>query len=357
ARATLTKSKYFEPASSEAESESVIENEESGYEDEDAAVEPSSEESEVEDDTAFSTEEDTKPKKKAGRRTLKSQSSSVGLQKRGKGSELLREGADIGLLPGTQVIIDKPKARPAGGTPYSDDTIHPNTMLFLGDLAKNNQREWLKTHDLDYRQSLQDFQSFLESMTQKLIEVDETIPELPVKDIIFRIYRDVRFSKDQTPYKGYYQRTDLGTGPYAAYYLQIKPNGSYVGGGLWQPESQPLAALRMNINQDSSQIKSVLINSQLRKEFLGGISNDETKAVKAFAGQNAENALKSRPQGYDADHKDIELLRLRSFTIGRKLGDDEVLGAKGFARMAHLLSCLVPFITYLNSVVMPDQED
>lgn len=125
--------------------------------------------------------------------------------------ELWKPGAK--LAPGTQLIIKKPKAREAGETPYTDDTIHPNTMLFLRDLAANNERQWLKSkrgffdiiltwlvemfgfrtsrltlshtvHDPDYRAALQDFNTFVENLSEKVVEADETIPELPVKDIV-----------------------------------------------------------------------------------------------------------------------------------------------------------------------------
>lgn len=87
-------------------------------------------------------------------------------------------------------------------------------------------------HDPDFRASEKDFKSFIENLTQKLIEVDETIPELPPKDIIFRIYRDVRFSKDPTPYKPHFSAAWSRTGrkgPYAAYYIQIAPGRSFLG--------------------------------------------------------------------------------------------------------------------------------
>ncbi|KAJ4410547.1 hypothetical protein N0V91_002034 [Didymella pomorum] len=108
--------------------------------------------------------------------------------------ELWKPGAK--LEPGTQLIIKKPKARDAGDTPYTESTIHPNTMLFLKEIKANNDRKWLK---------LQDFNDFIGKLTERIVEIDETIPELPVKDIaMFDLLlksADVRFSKDQTPYK------------------------------------------------------------------------------------------------------------------------------------------------------------
>ncbi|KAK5175236.1 uncharacterized protein LTR77_000373 [Saxophila tyrrhenica] len=127
------------------------------------------------------------------------------------------------------------------------------------------------------------------------------------------------------------------------------------GGGLWHPDSQPTQLMRRDIDRHSRRLKDVLLEDRLRKEFLGGVAKQDAKAVKALVSANAENALKTRPKGYDADHPDIDLLRLRNYTIGRKLNDSEVVGPHGLDRIAELLSCMKPFITYLNSVVMPDE--
>ena len=114
--------------------------------------------------------------------------------------ELWKPGAK--LEPGTRLIIKKPKARDAGDTPYTESTIHPNTMLFLKEIKVNNDRQWLKrkscdscrqnavrsnlwtVHDPDYRVAVQDFNDFIGKLTERIVEVDETIPELPVKDIV-----------------------------------------------------------------------------------------------------------------------------------------------------------------------------
>ncbi|KAF2083205.1 hypothetical protein K490DRAFT_52251 [Saccharata proteae CBS 121410] len=344
---TPTKSGYFRH-DTESEGEDLSESEHpgeeaSGYEDEDAAAADSSSNSDDEDEQDYDSEEDAKPAKRGGQKKAPTGT------KGGKvGKELWRAGAETGLDPGTQIIIKKPKPRAAGKTPYTDDTIHPNTFLFLQDLAKNNDREWLKMHDPDYRASLADFTSFAECLTEKIIAADETVPELPLKDVIFRIYRDIRFSPDPTPYKTYFSAAWSRTGrkgPYAAYYVQIQPEGSFVGGGLWMPSGPSLARLRQRIDRRPQQFKRVLTTPGLRQEFFGGIANDENKAVAAFVKQNAENALKTRPQGYEKDHEEIELLRLRNFTVGKKLPDDKVTGPKGLERIAQLVGCMVPFVS------------
>ncbi|KAF1851766.1 uncharacterized protein K460DRAFT_362513 [Cucurbitaria berberidis CBS 394.84] len=347
---TEDKAKEVSPPT-EGEDEAVA----SVYEDQ-SDKEPSSESDH--DETA--SEADTKAKKSAPRGRPAKQHVLPLHKKHADEKDLWKPGAK--LAPGTQLIIKKPKARDPGDTPYADNTIHPNTMLFLKDLATNNERQWLKLHDPDYRVALQDFTTFTEKVSEKVIEADETIPELPVKDVIYRIYRDIRFSKDPTPYKTYFSAAWSRTGrkgPYAHYYVQIQPNGgSFVGGGYFQPDAPSLSKLRQDVDRKPHKIKAVLTNAGIRREFLGGIPDDEKKAVDAFTSlaTNQASALKRNPKGYDHDHKDIKLLRLRNFTIGRKLLDDEVVGPEGLDRVAEVILSMVPFITYLNSVCMPDED-
>ncbi|CAD0027982.1 unnamed protein product [Aureobasidium pullulans] len=186
-----TKSRYFEHNTDESGEEAP--------EDSSSSVDVESENDSDDEPEEHSSEEEQRPRK---RRTPASTKTSQTAPAAGtKGKELWRQGVSTGLAPGIQVIIKKPEPRAAGSTPYSDDTIHPNTMLFLKDLKANNDREWLKMYDADYRSSLKDWNSFVEALTEKLTEIDDTIPELPLKDVVFRIYRDIRFSKDPTPYK------------------------------------------------------------------------------------------------------------------------------------------------------------
>ncbi|EXJ71933.1 uncharacterized protein A1O5_04434 [Cladophialophora psammophila CBS 110553] len=308
-KATPTKSKYFQNPDSEDEDADLVEDgdedEESGYEDQDTSEteQPLTEESGTEDD--YDSDEDNKRKRRQKKASKKSSGITTGIQSAAnavldKGKELWRPGVKTGLGPGKQVFIEKPKPRDDGGIKYVDGKIHPNTMAFLKDLKENNDREWLKIHEVDYRASWKDWESFVETLTEGIIEIDETIPELPPKDLVFRIYRDIRFSSDPTPYKPHFSAAWSRTGrkgPYACYYVQIQPGGrSFVGSGLWMPESQPLALLRANIDRKPKKLRRVLTEAQLRKEVLGVTASDEKKAIKAFADQNKENALKTKPK-------------------------------------------------------------
>lgn len=137
---------HTEPQSEATETEEsasdAAQEEASGYEDEDfSAVSASSaevDEVDEEDENSYASDYSGPPRKKRNKGPTSKASATA------KGKELWRSGVTTGLGPGKQVIIAKPKARPAGKTPYTDDTIHPNTMLFLRDLASNNDREWLK---------------------------------------------------------------------------------------------------------------------------------------------------------------------------------------------------------------------
>ncbi|KAL8935145.1 MAG: hypothetical protein Q9216_005569 [Gyalolechia sp. 2 TL-2023] len=303
-KVTPLKSEFFSHHS-DSEPESEIEAEASGYEDEDASASAlSSAESEGDESEAYvsseAEEEDARKKRQrrkagGGNGKNKNNANAGGSAKKvtdsivanginaivQKGKELWRPGVKSDLAPGEEVFIKLPKARGDGGVAYREGIIHPNTMLFLGDLKANNEREWLKVHDADYRQSKKDFDAFVEKMTEKLTGIDETIPELPPKDL--------------THFSAAWSRTGR-KGPYAAYYLQICPGGSFFGGGLWCPEAAPLASMRHALDRKSQKLKTVLMEPSMRKEFLGGIPKDEKKAVKAFCDHNKENALKTKPK-------------------------------------------------------------
>lgn len=295
---SVKKSKYFEASENEDEDLSEPEQEdkgsESGYEDTDVA----SEESESAEEESSDSEADQKRSKRA--KPAKKKNGAAVESDTLENKELWREGVKTGLGPGKAVFIQKPKARGDGGIKYVPNKIHPNTLEFLGDLKKNNDRMWLKAHDPDYRTSWKDWESFVEVLSEKIAEVDETVPELPPKDLVFRIYRDVRFSKDPTPYKTNFSAAFSRTGrkgPYACYYVSLQPGDkSFVGCGLWHPDAAPLALLRNDIDQNPENIRSVLNEAQMRKELLNCGSKDAKKVVQAFCKRNAENALKTKPK-------------------------------------------------------------
>jgi uncharacterized protein (TIGR02453 family) len=373
--ATKAQSIYVAPDIGESEAESEIEDEDASVVSSPPSSEPASSDDEA---TEYTSEEEAPRKRKRKPASAKKVAISKAEAEKfistnpysdrwdkdrvgkcqdtptAKGKELWREGAKVDAAFGEEVFIKLPKARGPGKTPYTPSAIHPNTLLFLADLAANNDRAWLKVHDADFRQAENDWKSFVDALTERIIDsVDDTIPELPCKDLMFRIYRDVRFSKDPTPYKAHFSAAWSRTGrkgPYACYYFQIKPNGgSFVGGGLWMPEADAVALIRDQIHRRPGKLKAVLMDAAVRKEFLKGAKADEKECTKRFCEMNKEAALKTKPKGYDADHRDIALLRLKNFALRRQLRDEEVLGKKGFERVAELMRCMKPWVSFFGA--------
>ncbi|KAL8418034.1 hypothetical protein RB594_001589 [Gaeumannomyces avenae] len=253
-------------------------------------------------------------------------------------------------------FIPHKKLRDTGGVEYADDRVHPNTLLFLGDLRANNKRAWLKANDGEYRRSLKDWNAFVEALQARLMAEDETLPELPVKDLSFRIYRDVRFSKEKTPYKPHYSAAFSRTGrkgPYACYYVHCEPGSCFVGGGLWHPDADALHRLRVSIDGRPLRWRLALCAEPFRAAFMPGAA-DEASILAAFAAHNAADALKTKPKGFYAGHRDIELLKLRNFTVSKRVPDEFFTGPDALDRLGDLVGAMVGFITHLNSIAMPD---
>ncbi|KEZ40353.1 hypothetical protein SAPIO_CDS8201 [Scedosporium apiospermum] len=237
----------------------------------------------------------------------------------------------------TKVTVVKLETlRPDGGVEYADDFVHKNTMLFLKDLKENNERSWLKSNDREFRRAQQDWESFVMSFTSKLSGLDFTIPELPARDVVFRIYRDTRFSKDPTPYK--------------------QPGNCFVGGGLWHPENESIYKIRESIDERPRRWRRILNNAGLKKHFLPDASKSSSAdvALKAFAARNKENAMKVGPKGIRADHRDLELFKLRNYVLSKKVADNVIFGPGSQEKLVDIFTPMVPFVSFLNSIVRPD---
>ncbi|KAL2162240.1 hypothetical protein VTH06DRAFT_7153 [Thermothelomyces fergusii] len=238
--------------------------------------------------------------------------------------------------PPKVTFVPLPRLRDTGGVEYADDRLHPNTLAFLGDLKANNKRSWLKANDAEYRRALKDWESYVMTLADKLIAADPTIPELPFKDVNFRIYRDIRFSNDPTPYKAHFSAAFSRTGrkgPYACYYVHVEPSACYVGGGLWRPDADALRRLRASIDERPARWR------------------------RAFAERNKEGALKNGPKGFVPDHRDMKLLKLRNFVVGSRIADSVLTDPRGQEQVASIFGSMVGFVTHLNRIVMPDPGD
>ncbi|KPM36633.1 hypothetical protein AK830_g9931 [Neonectria ditissima] len=269
------------------------------------------------------------------------------------------EDSDDSDAPPKVTFIPLPKLLDPGGIEYEDPKLHPNTLSFLKELKANNRRPWLKLHDPEYRRALKDWESFVICATETVADVDETIPELPVKDVIFRIYRDVRFSKNPTPYKPHFSAAWSRTGrkgSYACYYIHCEPGSAFIGGGIWCPAWDKLLLLRQSVNRRPKGWRRVLNDPDFKRIFLPKLKQDakEKAVLRAFAAENKEGALSLAPAGYSRDHPDIELLRLKNFTVKKKIKDDLFTSENAQEQFKDILRPLLGFVSFLNSIVMPD---
>jgi uncharacterized protein (TIGR02453 family) len=211
-------------------------------------------------------------------------------------------------------------------------------LSFLRQLEKNNNRAWFEAHRSDYENALGRFEDFVAAL---IIEISafEDLGGVSPKDCMFRIYRDVRFSKDKSPYK-----TNMGAsiGPGGRksmgypYYLHIEPgNHSMLAGGCHEASTEQLAKWRTAVDKDAGTVKKLIG----KKDF-----------VAAFGGLSGEKLAKA-PRGYAADHPELELLRLKQITVMRTVTDKELLSPSLVQSSVATFKTMKPFLDYLGSIL------
>ncbi|KAK4049078.1 hypothetical protein OIO90_005548 [Microbotryomycetes sp. JL221] len=237
--------------------------------------------------------------------------------------------------------------------------ILPTTLKFLKDLVKHNDREWFHENDARYRHALANFTAFIQAWVPKATEADWSLPHLPAKELLQRIYRDVRFSKDKTPYKTWLGASHSRTGrkgPFALYYLEVGGKGrSLLAGGLWCPPADQTRMFRNFVLRDPAPVRRVLNDKTFIKYF--GKPDPKTGGRTSVFGHSDE--LKNSPKidGVTKDHKDIDLLKLRSVAVDHTFTDEQVLSPTFLDD--HLLPCmkaLAPFIQLLNEILFPSDD-
>ncbi|KAH7159439.1 hypothetical protein B0J13DRAFT_433469 [Dactylonectria estremocensis] len=243
-------------------------------------------------------------------------------------------------------IIPHEALRHLGGVEYEDYKVHMNTLLYPRDLMANNARTWFKSREKEFIRASKDWESFVATLMPKIMAFDSTIPELLPKDVIFRVYQVVRFRKDQRPYKSHFPAPFSRTGrrrPYACYYIQLGPGSSYVGGGLWAPEPATIHLLRESIDERPEAWRQLLNSETFRDTFLSQATVGVEGALKAFVGVNKKRALKTKLKGYDRDHRDIQLLKLRNYHVTKTV-DDAIFMAEDGQKIINIISILHPFV-------------
>ncbi|KAI9060058.1 hypothetical protein FKP32DRAFT_1595808 [Trametes sanguinea] len=262
------------------------------------------------------------------------------------------EEEDLELEEGQEIVGVVVQAPKTGRVPPGQ--ISRNTLNFLAELKKPecNDREWFKLHEPVYRLAESEWKAFVEEFTDLLVEVDPQIPHLPPKDVIHRIYRDVRFSNDKTPYKTGFSASYSRSGR-KGIFAHLKPGGeSLIAAGAWCPGKNELQTIRNNLLRSSRRLREVIAAPEF--EALFGPARPHPKGARQNVfGQ--EDELKVAPKGIDKTHKDIDLLKCRSFAVIHKFTDIQVLSPTFKEELANVARVMRPFVHCLNDLMtIPD---
>jgi uncharacterized protein (TIGR02453 family) len=186
-----------------------------------------------------------------------------------------------------------------------------DVLPFLKALNENNKREWFQNNKHLYELAKNEVEDFVNFLIPQINSFDPAIGHLEAKKTLFRIYRDVRFSKDKTPYKTYFGAYIAPGGRksiYAGYYLHIEADGCFLAGGSHCPQGEHLKKIRSEIYYNTDQLKEILLSADFKKYF-GEIVGDK---------------LKRPPLGFSKDFADIELLKFKDYTIFHRFEDDRL---------------------------------
>ena len=211
------------------------------------------------------------------------------------------------------------------------------TLDFLEDLRFNNNKTWFDENRQRYDQARGYFESVIADVIQHFAPVDD-VGTTTAKDCIFRINRDVRFSKDKTPYKSNFGAL-IGKGGRKtsgrSYYINLEPGGSFIAGGVYAPLPEHLKQIRAAIDTDQGKKLTAIINHRDFKQYFGVMQGE---------------ALKTAPKGYAADHPAIDLLKQKQLMAIHKLDDADVLQDDFTAHIINVCTALKPFERYFNDI-------
>ncbi|MFV0530389.1 MAG: DUF2461 domain-containing protein [Flavobacteriales bacterium] len=209
-------------------------------------------------------------------------------------------------------------------------------FAFLNNLKKNNHRDWMQENKKRYLTNEKELKVFFQEITHKLNTFDEI-----EKFKIFRINRDIRFSKDKTPYKVHRSVRFLRKGIHrrGGYYLRLEPENSAIAGGFFAPEPSDLQRIRKEFEMDSSEIRTILSEPDFKK---------------IFGNFNQEYKVKTTPKGFDKNNPNIDLIRLKAFFVVHKFTDKEVFSKDFQEKLIEYFQLLIPFFNYMSDVLTTD---
>jgi uncharacterized protein (TIGR02453 family) len=213
--------------------------------------------------------------------------------------------------------------------------ISPKVFSFFKKLQKNNTRDWFEVQKPAFKLLEKDTKSFFEIILEKM-RVHDDLEKMKM----FRIYRDVRFSKDKTPYKarfaaGYTRATARLRG---GYYVSIEPNESMIASGFWGPNKDDLMRIRKELEIDAGELRDIIAEKNFKKHW----------------GTLVGETVRTAPRGFDKNHPDIDLIRHKQFIVVKKFTDEEVLAPDFATKVDASFQAIRPFLNYMSEVLTTD---
>ena len=215
------------------------------------------------------------------------------------------------------------------------NTISSSTLQFLKTLEKNNNRDWFNEHKHLYLEAKEEVEIFVENLIQEIATFDEEILKIDPKKAVFRIYRDVRFSKNKIPYKTHFGAS-LGMGKgtkISGYYLHIEPGKSFIAGGVYNPDPAVLKQIRNEIAASGDDLLKIIEHQDFRNNFRG---------------LSVEHKLQRVPAGFEKDHPMADYLKLKSFTVSHPISDEDLLDNHAAENFAKILRTIKPLNDFLE---------
>lgn len=214
--------------------------------------------------------------------------------------------------------------------------ISQTSLLFLDDLKNNNYRDWFQNNQKRYDAYKKEYKQLAEAFIAEMSTGDSSLSHLEAKNCTFRINRDIRFSKDKSPYKtnmGIWMSAGNKNFNLAGYYIHIEKGASFIAAGLHQPEPLELKKIRREIDGFYEDLDAIVNDAEFKK---------------LYGDLDRENILKTMPKGYEKDNPAIEFLKLKSFTATAKLSDKDIADKDFVKKTSKKLLVLKPLVEFLN---------
>ena len=217
----------------------------------------------------------------------------------------------------------------------SENIINPEVFSFFTELSENNNRGWFEKNKIRFKSLELEMKEFLSEVKNKLNDHDNI-----EKTKMFRIYRDVRFSKNKTPYKTHFGMTLHRHKPTlrGGYYIHIEPTNSFLGVGFWGPNPSDLFRIRKELEFDSIELRKI-INEKKFKQIWGPIVGEE---------------VKTSPKGFNLDHPNIDLIRKKQYVFIKKVTDEEVISFEFLSLIENHFKAIRPFFDYMSCLLTTD---